>query len=123
MEELITYRKSIINRSFWIAAGFAIVASVINHKDYSLGIIIGVMVSAVNFLLLSFQVAKLTQGGKRNPFFGSFLMRYGLLAICLYAIMKYPQVNIFGFLIGYFILQLNLFIATFMKKSGVKVSA
>jgi len=119
--ELTNYRKSIINRSFWLAAGIAILFSLLHHKDYSLGILIGVGISALNFLALSLQVLGIAGKAKQNRFglVGAFLMRYGLLAVCVYFIVKVPQINVFGFLIGYCILQLNLFLQAFLsKKSG-----
>jgi len=93
--ELANYRKSIINRSLWIAAGVSIILSFLNHKDFALGILIGVGVSAVNFLLLSLQVARMSTVGKKAPFLFTFIIRYGLLALCLYFIVKTPQINIF----------------------------
>lgn len=116
MEELVIYRRTIINRSFWAAAGFALIASVLHHKDYGLGIVVGVLVAAVSFLLLSFQVAKLGRGAGRNSFLMTFLVRYGLVAIALFGISRFPQINIFGFLIGYLVLQFNLFIAAFTHR-------
>jgi len=121
MEELFTYRRSILNRSFWLASGAALLAAGLHHKDYSLGIIAGVLISAVSFLLLSFQIAKLTRGAKRNGFMMTFLIRYGLVALALFGISRFPQVNIFGFLIGYLIVQFNLFIAAFLHRTKTPV--
>ncbi len=122
MEQLVLYRKTIINRSFWLAAGLAIGASVLHHKDYGLGIAVGVLVAAASFLLLSIQVAKLGRGAGRNSFLMTFLVRYGLVAIALFGIAQFPQVNIFGFLIGYLVLQINLFIAAFTHRQKTAAS-
>jgi len=118
--EVIQYRKSIINRSFWVAAGVAILLTVFGYKDYALGVVTGVFLSALNFFLLSKQILGLQEGGRRNFFLGSFFLRYALLGVALFYIVKSPHINVFGFLGGYFILQLNLFISTFLKRPKPK---
>ena len=114
--EITIYRKAIINRSFWMAAGIAIVFVVLGQKSYALGIIIGVFIAAVNFFLLSLQVSKLAKGKRMGNVLGSFLIRYALLGVCIFLVMKQPMTNIFGFLIGYFVLQINIFISQFTTK-------
>jgi len=116
--EVIKYRKSVINRSFLLGAGIAICLTLFQQKEYAVGVIVGVVVSGVNFFLLSKQILGLQQGTRRNFFLGSFLVRYVLLGVCLYYIVKTPTINVFGFLGGYLILQLNLFIASFLSRPG-----
>jgi len=117
-DEVLKFRKSIINRSFWIAAGLAIALSFFQSKDYALGILVGVFISAVNFFLLSKQILGMQQGMKRNVFIGSFLLRYALLGVCIYFVVQNSAINVFGFLIGFFILQLNIFLTTFLGRKG-----
>lgn len=116
--EILNYRKSIVNRSFWLAAGVAIIFVCFGRKNYAAGIIAGVFLAGLNFSLLSFQVARFGEKMNRMVFISSFLFRYGLLAVGLYFTLRYPQrVNMFGFLIGYFLLQLNVYISSFLAKS------
>ncbi len=117
--ELATYRKSIINRSFWLGAGLGILLVILGYKPYALGVIIGVFVAAINFFLLSLDVFRIAGGARKGSVLFSFLIRYILLGAAIYLVIRYPEANIFGFLIGYFILQANIFITSFLKRSNL----
>lgn len=118
--ELSKYRKSIIIRSLGLGAVVVIILAILGYKPYALGALIGVLVAVLNFSLLSFQVAGMSEKGLRVAFILTFLFRYALLGICIYAIVKTPHVNVFAFLGGFFILQLNIFIAPFINKNQPK---
>jgi hypothetical protein len=114
--DIVTYRKSIINRSFWMAAGLAIILTLIGHKPFALGIIIGIFIGAVNFHLLSKQVSQIGLAHKKGKIVGSFLFRYALLGICIYFVVQAEAINIFGFLVGFLLLQANIFISSFIGR-------
>jgi hypothetical protein len=117
MEGLKKFRRSVINRSFLTAAGLAVLLACLGRKDYALGILLGVLAGALNFWLLSFQILRFASSGARFRAVFSFLLRYGILALGLILVVGSRAVNVLGFLIGFFILQLHLYLSSFLSRA------
>jgi lipid-A-disaccharide synthase-like uncharacterized protein len=118
--DIIRYRKTIISRSFWTAAVLGALLTMLGQKSYAFGVVTGTALSAVNFFLLSFQIAGV---GRKStgaaPIFVFFIIRYGLMGAVIYWIFRSAEVNIIGFVIGFFLLQAQIFLASLFQKKTV----
>lgn len=98
--------------------GGIVVAALLILQRYNLstGILIGTLVSIVNFKLLARDVVKKTSQSTQMMFFrisGGYILRYGLMAIALIIAAKKGVYYFLGVAIGLFAIRIAIFIDTF----------
>ena len=111
MEEIIRYKNQVISISFIIfALGFIILVVTQTSAEY-VGLLLGFIISAVNFHLLSIDVSKIGALGRRDyqsVLILRYFMRYGMIGLALFCAFKY-ELNIVAFIAGVFLVQIVLF--------------
>jgi len=102
------FRKKVITLSY--AAGFlASIACFSFKQDMSLGVLVGVTVGAVNFFFLEKQIELFTKNRKMYFVFLHYIIRYILLGLILYTLIKLSTMLFLGTVLGFFINQAVFF--------------
>lgn len=90
--------------------------------DSAAGVVLGGAAGILNFYLLfkglagAYEKAKAGAGAERRwAVSGGFLGRYLLLAAAFYAAFKTPGINFLGFVLGFFLVHLNLGVASIVR--------
>jgi hypothetical protein len=102
----------------WIALGlFFALSSVFLSFRFSLGILLGGLISIVNFYWLEQDLKrvfqKLMEGSKSSAFFKYFI-RFAVTAVVLYFIISADIVNVIGLLIGLSLVMINIVFTVFV---------
>lgn len=90
-----------------------------NYLPYILGLLLGTVFSIVKLILLEKSIDKsLEMDGTpaQNYIFTQYILRYILTALVLFFAVTDKNLNIIGFIIGLFSLQLSAYITGFKKK-------
>ena len=102
-------RNRVINRACGYAAVIAVIGLLID-RNFSLGLILGVVISVINFFLLARQVAGLAAGKKALVFgFFGYIIRYLFMGLALFAAIKIDLAAFFGCALGLFMVRLGIY--------------
>ena len=117
MQEL---KKQIIAKAFIIGGLISLVCLLLGFTNVSLGVLLGTLVSILNFRLLAKNVEnfniKSTRLNASFYFFSNYLVRYGIMGIILWLSLKYKGLHSFiGTVIGLFMIRASIFYNTFRK--------
>ena len=100
-----------------ILLGLAVVAAaLLGDRAMVLGVLVGGLLASANFYALRRLVAALLQGGRprRLALLGTLLtLKFGLLALSLYLIIRFLPVNAIGLLAGISVMVLAIFVEGF----------
>jgi len=110
MQEVVQYKNKVIKISFiFFAIGFVVLAVIQTSAEY-IGLLLGFIISAVNFHLLAIDVTKIGVLARRNyqsVLILRYFMRYGMIGLALFCAFKY-ELNVLAFLVGVFLVQIVL---------------
>jgi hypothetical protein len=102
-------RNKVIKKAF-LYAGAAAFISFFIKREFSLGLIMGALVSILNFLLLAEQVQSLASGKKFLVFgFFGYIIRYLFMGLILFAAIKIDIWAFCGCGLGLFIIRLGIY--------------
>ena len=102
-------RNRVIKKALFYA-GLAALISFFIKREFSLGFIMGVLVSILNFLLLAEQVRAFTSGKKFLVFgFFGYIIRYLLMGCILFLAIKIDIWAFCGCAAGLFMVRLGIY--------------
>ena len=91
-------------------AGLLFAISFFIKREFSLGVVLGSLVSILNLLLLARQVESFASGKKFLLFgFFGYIMRYLLMGLALFAAIKIDLWAFFGCAVGLFMVRLGIY--------------
>lgn len=105
MEDL---KNKVIKKAL-IVSGIIFLASVFIKPEFSLGLLIGAMISVVNFFLLAQQVKKVVEGKFLFFSFFGYIIRYLLMAVALYVSIRINIWVFVGCAVGLFMVRLGMY--------------
>ncbi|UCC95204.1 MAG: ATP synthase subunit I [Candidatus Omnitrophota bacterium] len=102
-------RNKIIKKAL-LYAGIGFVLSFFIKRTFSWGLLLGTVVSIINFLLLERQI-KAIVGEKKFLFFSFFgyIIRYLLMALALFLSIRIDLYMFFGAALGLFMVRLGIY--------------
>lgn len=116
-QEISSYRQRITGKS-WIAVGvIGAIFALIGMWNWTVGLVLGLSIGMINFLLLCRQTARLqsatVDGGKSSMILGHWA-RYFLIGIVVYLVYRKSSVSFPAFLIGMTLVYAVIFIDAWM---------
>jgi hypothetical protein len=105
-------RNRVIKKAL-LYAGVVFVISFFIKRQFSIGLVLGSLVSILNFLLLAKQVESFTSGKKFLVFgFFGYIIRYLLMGLALFIAIKIDLWAFFGCGLGLFMIRLAVYAVT-----------
>jgi hypothetical protein len=111
MEAVRDTQKKYCSRAMVTAIAAAFVFILAGQKGIGKGLILGTLFSIFNFILIGQTLPMRIGKPKRATFmlsFGSVFLRYVLLAVPIIVAIKMDGINLFGAIVGIFMVQLVL---------------
>ena len=121
--EISSYRRRITGKTLILAGILGAIFALIGMWDWTLGIILGLSIGMINFVLLCRQTARLADSpankAKGIMILGHW-MRYLLIGSVVYLVYKKSSISFPGFLIGMVLVYAVIFIDGFWKTNQDK---
>ena len=123
--EISSYRKRITGKTLILTGILGSIFALIGMWDWTLGIILGLSIGMINFVLLCRHTARLADSpankAKGIMILGHW-MRYLLIGTVVYLVYKKNSVSFPGFLIGMALVYAVIFIDGFWKMKSDKAA-
>ena len=118
--------KNALLFSLALAVVFAAASLILKKGNWAIGVLLGVLIGMLNFYLLFQHLARIQNpisnaGSPKNPFLsawapaGLFFARYLFLAAIFFLIFKTHWIHFIGFILGFFLVHVNLGAASVIK--------
>lgn len=123
--EISSYRRRITGKTLILTGILVAIFALIGMWDWTIGIILGLSIGMINFVLLCRQTARLADApankAKGMMILGHW-MRYLLIGSVVYLVYKKNSVSFPGFLIGMVLVYAVIFIDGFWKMNTDKAA-
>lgn len=90
----------------------------LGRTDMLWGVLFGFLISLLYFFFLSRDIEKvrdLPREAVKNTLMWRYLLRYAVVGIALLIAFKVEALNILGFVIGFFLLHLNIIVVSLLR--------
>lgn len=117
-EDLFQLRNHAVHLTLFFGLVITLIFS-FSALPYLVGFLFGIFIGVLNivWLVKDFSEGRGTLIGG-GFFLRRFLVRYGILALALWASYRYPILNLMGFLLGFFLPHLCLGVSGMFRKSN-----
>ena len=102
-QEIVVYRRRITGISWILVGVLGAIFALAGMWNWTVGLVLGLSIGMINFLLLSRQIARLASASVEKAKSGMILghwMRYLLIGVVIYLVYRKSSVSFPAFLIG-----------------------